>query len=87
MYNNRDINSAHNMTPSEARLPKNVMQIKANLELRWVSNKKYPDIVVGSHVKLYRKKLLLKRKIKVFGHQRHLQLLKLLKVSIKNIII
>ena len=65
-YNNRDINSAHDVTPSEARLPKNVMQIKANLELHRVSNKKYPDIVVGSHVKLYRKKIITEKEDKSF---------------------
>ena len=56
MYNNKDIHSAHGMSPSDARLDKNTLQVKANLELHRVSKRKYPDIVIGSNVKIFKKK-------------------------------
>ena len=61
-YNNKDIHSGHGMTPKEARLDKNRMQVKANLELHRVSNRKYPDIKVDDKVKVFRKKLITTQK-------------------------
>jgi hypothetical protein len=57
-YNRKDIHSAHGMTPVEARLSKNRMQVLANLELKRVSNRKYPTIIVGSNVKVFKKKTI-----------------------------
>ena len=55
-YNRKDIHSAHGMTPAQARLDTNRMNVKANLEMKRVSKRKYPTIVVGSNVKVFKKK-------------------------------
>jgi hypothetical protein len=57
-YNRKDIHSAHGMTPVQARLDKNLMNVKANLEMKRVSKRKYPTIVVGSNVKVCKKKTI-----------------------------
>ena len=66
-YNRKDIHSAHGMTPVEARLDKNRMTVLANLEMKRVSKRKYPTIVEGDNVKVFKKKLLQIKKIKVIG--------------------
>ena len=55
-YNNKDIHSSTGMTPAEARLDKNRLQTKLNLELHRISKRKYANIEVGDKVKLYKKK-------------------------------
>ena len=66
-YNRKDIHSAHGMTPVQARLDNNRMTVKANLEMKRVSKRKYPTIVVGSNVKVFKKKLSQIKKITVIG--------------------
>jgi hypothetical protein len=44
------------MTPNEARKEKNILTVKANLEMHRVHKRKYPDINVGDRVKIYTKK-------------------------------
>ena len=44
------------MTPAEAKLDKNRLQTKMNLELHRISKRKYPNVEVGDKVKLYKKK-------------------------------
>ena len=44
------------MTPAEAKLDKNRLQTKLNLELHRISKRKYPNVEVGDKVKLYKKK-------------------------------
>ena len=67
-YNRKDAHSAHGMTPVQARLDKNRMNVKANLEIKRVSKRKYPTIVVGSNVRVFKKKKLSQiKKIKVIG--------------------
>jgi hypothetical protein len=52
-YNRKDVHSAHGMTPVQARLDTNRMNVKANLEMKRVSKRKYPTIAVGSNVKVF----------------------------------
>jgi len=55
-YNNKLIHSSTNMTPNEAKKPKNQLEVKLNLELGSRHTRKYPTINVGDRVRLYRKK-------------------------------
>jgi hypothetical protein len=55
-YNNKDVHTSTSLTPAEARLDKNRLQTKLNLELHRVSTRKYPNVEVGDKVKLYKKK-------------------------------
>ena len=48
--------SATKMTPMQAREPKNLIKVKLHLELKRKSTRKYPDIEIGSKVKIYTKK-------------------------------
>ena len=65
-YNNKDIHSAHGMTPSSARKDVNRMNVLANLELNRVSNRKYPEIKVQDKVKVYRKKMITEKEDKSY---------------------
>ena len=65
-YNNRDIHSAHGLTPNEARIDNNRMNVLANLELKKVSTRKYPNILIGDKVKLYRKKIITEKENKSY---------------------
>jgi hypothetical protein len=44
------------MTPNDARAKKNLLEVKTNLELNRISKRKYPEINVGSSVRVYIKK-------------------------------
>jgi len=55
-YNSKDIHNSTSLTPAEAKLDKNRLQVKLNLELHRVSKRKYPTVDVGDKVKLYKKK-------------------------------
>ena len=44
------------MTPNEARKENNRLQVKLNLEMTRISKRKYPEISIGSKVKIYKKK-------------------------------
>ena len=55
-YNTRMIHSAIGMTPSDAKLPRNESLVKARLEIKRISTRKYPDVEVGNSVKVYQKK-------------------------------
>jgi len=65
-YNNRDIHSAHGLTPNEARKDNNRMNVLANLELKKVSTRKYPNILIGDKVKVYRKKIITEKENKSY---------------------
>ena len=45
------------------------MNVKPNIEMKRVSKRKYPTVVVGSNVKVFKKKLSQIKKIKVIGCQ------------------
>ena len=55
-YNTRMIHSAIGMTPADAKLPRNESLVKARLEIKRISTRKYPDVEVGNSVKVYQKK-------------------------------
>ena len=44
------------MTPSDAKEPENIFQVKAQLEMHRVKKRKYPNISVGDDVRIYTKK-------------------------------
>ena len=55
-YNFKNKHSATKMTPKEATLPANQLQVKTNLEMKRKHTRIYPDINVGDYVKIYNKK-------------------------------
>ena len=52
------------MTPFEARRKENEEQVRTMLELNAVQKRKYPDVKVGDHVKVYTKKKLMDKEKK-----------------------
>ena len=55
-YNNKLKSSITGMTPSEARDPKNQIDVGSHLEIHRMNKRKYPNINVGDWVKLLKKK-------------------------------
>ena len=55
-YNNKDIHSSHNLTPRDARLPKNELKVKLILSINAKRSRTYPEIDEGDSVKIMRKK-------------------------------
>ena len=55
-YNNKDIHSSHNLTPKDARLPKNELKVKLILSIHAKRSRTYPEIDEGDNVKIMRKK-------------------------------
>ena len=55
-YNNKDIHSSHNLTPKDARLPKNELKVKLILSINAKRSRTYPEIDEGDNVKIMRKK-------------------------------
>ena len=55
-YNNKDIHSSHNLTPKDARLPKNELKVKLILSINAKRSRTYPEIHEGDNVKIMRKK-------------------------------
>ena len=55
-YNNKLIHSVTKFTPADAMKPENKFTIKLNLELKRKNSRIYPNITVGDHVKVYKKK-------------------------------
>ena len=55
-YNNNNVHRSIQMTPAEGRKEKNHAIVKANLELRAVHKRKYPELRKGDKVKVFRKK-------------------------------
>ena len=54
-YNYKMKNDASGMTPSDAKKPENLFQVKAQLEMHRVKKRKYPNISVGDDVRIYTK--------------------------------
>ena len=46
------------MTPAEATKPSNAIDAKTNIELQARFTRKYPELEIGSSVKIYKKKTL-----------------------------
>ena len=55
-YNTRMIHSSTGMTPVDAKLPRNESLVKARLEIKRISKRKYPEVKEGDSVKVYQKK-------------------------------
>ena len=55
-YNNKDKHSATGMTPQQARMKKNELEVKSNIALQSISKRKYPELSAGDKVKIYKKK-------------------------------
>ena len=55
-YNNKLKHSSTGKTPDEARKDTHQADVKANLEIRALKNRKYPPLNVGDEVKILRKK-------------------------------
>jgi len=55
-YNNKDIHTATGLTPNEAKLDKNRLQVKLNLEMHRISKRSYPELKNNDKVKIYKKK-------------------------------
>jgi hypothetical protein len=55
-YNNKLKHSSTNKTPEDARKGSHQADVKANLEIRALKNRKYPLLNVGDKVKIMRKK-------------------------------
>ena len=57
-YNNKDVHSAINQTPNEARKKDNEFKSKVNVSIRAKRDKLYPELKVGDKVKIKRNKLI-----------------------------
>ena len=55
VYNDKMVSSVTKLTPSEAREPKNTLDVKINLELQRRHTRTYPIIGIGDKVKIYKK--------------------------------
>ncbi len=55
-YNNKLVHSSTKKTPADASKQTHQMDVKANLEIRAMKNRKYPVLAVGDSVKIMRKK-------------------------------
>ena len=54
-YNDKTVHSAIKMTPYEATKPSNAIDVKTNIELQALFTRKYPELELGSGVKIYKK--------------------------------
>ena len=50
------VHSSHDLTPNEAKMKKNESAVKAKLQVKKISTRKYPEIQKGDTVKIYQKK-------------------------------
>ena len=57
-YNNKNIHSAINMTPNQARKKENEFKAMISVALRAKKERKYPELNVGDKVKILRKKAI-----------------------------
>ena len=55
-YNEKMVHSTIGMTPEEARNPGAEFDVKTNLEIHRISNRKYPELDLGNNVRVYKKK-------------------------------
>ena len=57
-YNNKMVHSSIKMTPQEATKSSNAIDVKNNIELQASFTRKYPELEIGSTVKIFKKKTL-----------------------------
>ena len=55
-YNEQMVHSATGLTPVDATKEENEFYAKTNLEIKRISDRKYPELNVGNHVRVYKKK-------------------------------
>ena len=55
-YNEKMVHSTIGMTPQDARNPGAEFDVKTNLEIHRISNRKYPELDLGNNVRVYKKK-------------------------------
>ena len=55
-YNFKSVHTSTKLTPNEADKTENQFYAKLNLELNRVHKRRYPDVEIGSEVKVYKKK-------------------------------
>ena len=67
VYNDKMVSNVTKLTPSEAREPKNTLDVKINLELKRKQTRTYPIIEIGDKVKIYKMKDNLIKNISQFG--------------------
>ena len=56
VYNNKDVPSSIKMTPAEGRMKRNEPNVMANLQLRAKHIRRYPELIKGDSVEVFRKK-------------------------------
>ncbi len=56
VYNNKNIHSATGKTPREASNNSNDIDVKASMELKAKQGRRFPELNVGDHVRILRKK-------------------------------
>ena len=54
-YNNKMIHKSTGHTPHDAKLEKNTLNVKLNMELHGKHNRKYPELQINDKVKIYKK--------------------------------
>ena len=57
-YNTKNIHTATGLVPAEARKPKNEVKAKLNMTSKATMTRKYPELELGSQVKVLRKKAI-----------------------------
>ena len=57
-YNHKNVHSSITMTPYEATKPSNAVDATYTIELQAQFTKKYPELEIGSKVKIYKKTTL-----------------------------
>ena len=50
-YNNQNIHSSTKKTPANAKKSDEAIDVKTNLEMRALTNRKYPPLAIGDNVK------------------------------------
>ena len=55
-YNFKSVHSSTTLTPAEADKRENQFYVKLNLELNRINKRRYPEVAIGSNVKVYKKK-------------------------------
>ena len=56
------LRSSIKLTPYEATKPSNAIDVTTNIELQASCTRKYPELEIGSNVKIYKKKTLGQRR-------------------------
>ena len=72
-YNNKDIHSAMNMMPNQARKKENEFKAKLNVASKLKKNRLYPELEVGSKVKIMRKREQVRKKEPVIFYKVNIQ--------------